>query len=276
MLGSVSIETLGLVALVLAAGGLATGFISGLFGIGGGGVMVPILYEAFGMIGVPEEIRMHMSVGTALAVMIPTTASSFRSHLKRGNVDQPFIKRMIVPVVAGVVIGSIIAKFSGDDVLKSVWLVVASLIAIRQFIGSRIYQLGTEIPKSKLLEAWGVVIGVISTLMSIGGGAFIITTLALYGRSMQQAVGTSSGFGPMIALPGFLGFVWAGWGVVGTPPLSLGYVSIIGALCMIPTGVLAAPFGARVASGVDKRTLEIAYGVFLVGIAVRFAFALWG
>ncbi len=276
MLASVSLETLALVVVVLAAGGLATGFISGLFGIGGGGVMVPILFEAFGLIGVDDAIRMHLSVGTALAVMIPTTASSFRSHLKRGNVDQPFIQRMIIPVVAGVIIGSIIAKYSGGDVLKWVWVVVATLIAMRQFAGSALYQLGTEVPKSKLLEAWGVVIGVVSTLMSIGGGAFIITTLALYGRSMQQAVGTSSGFGPMIALPGVVGFIWAGWGVTGTPPLSLGYVSLIGAACMIPTGVFAAPIGARVASGVDKRTLEVAYGVFLVVIAIRFAFALWG
>ncbi|MEM7774490.1 MAG: sulfite exporter TauE/SafE family protein [Pseudomonadota bacterium] len=273
---SSSVEMLGLFALVLALGGLAAGFIAGLFGIGGGGVMVPILYEAFGWIGVDPAVRMHLSVGTALAVMIPTTTSSFRTHLKRGNVDQSFISRMIVPVVFGVVVGSIIAKFSSAEALKWVWVIVAGVIAARQFAGSDFYQLGTEIPKSKLLEAWGVVIGVISTLMSVGGGAFVITTLALYGRSMQQAVGTSSGFGPMIALPGMLGFVWAGWGIAGLPPVSIGYVSVIGALCMIPTGVLAAPIGARVASGVSKRALEIGYGAFMIVIASRFAYSLWG
>lgn len=271
-----SIETLALVVLILAAGGVATGIISGLFGIGGGGVMVPILYEAFRMIGVDEVIRMHLAVGTSLAVMIPTTASSFRSHLKRGNVDKPFILRMLVPVVLGVVIGSVIAKYSHSDVLKWVWVVVASVIALRQFLGSALWQLGTEIPKSKLLEAWGVAIGVVSTLMSIGGGAFVLTTLTAYGRTMQQGVGTSSGFGPMIALPGMLGFIWAGWGVEGTPPLSLGYVSLIGALCMIPTGVLAAPWGARIASGIPKRLLEIGYGLFLAIVALRFAYSLWG
>lgn len=271
-----SYETLALVVLILAAGGVATGIISGLFGIGGGGVMVPILYEAFRMIGVDEVIRMHLAVGTSLAVMIPTTASSFRSHLRRGNVDKPFILRMLVPVVVGVMIGSVIAKFSHSDVLKWVWVTVASVIALRQFLGSALWQLGTEIPKSKLLEAWGVVIGVVSTLMSIGGGAFILTTLTAYGRSMQQGVGTSSGFGPMIALPGMLGFIWAGWGVEGTPPLTLGYVSLIGALCMIPTGVLAAPWGARIASGIPKRVLEIGYGLFLAIVAARFAYSLWG
>ena len=271
-----SFETLALAAAVIAAGGLLTGFVAGLFGIGGGGVMVPILYEAFGLIGVDTDIRMHLSVGTALAVMIPTSASSFRAHLKRDNVDAGFLKRMAFPVIGGVLIGSVIAKYSSGDTLKWVWVIVASLLAARQFIGSAAYQLGADIPKSKLLEAWGVVIGVISTLMSIGGGAFVVTTLALYGRSMQQAVGTSSGFGPLIALPGMVGFIWAGWGIIGAPPLSLGYVSLLGALCMIPTGVLAAPYGAKVASAIPKRVLEVAYGAFLALIAARFAYALWG
>lgn len=271
-----SYETLALAAAIIAAGGLLTGFVAGLFGIGGGGVMVPILYEAFGLIGVGADIRMHLSVGTALAVMIPTSASSFRAHLKRGNVDVGFLKRMAVPIVAGVVIGSVIAKYSSGDTLKWVWVVVASILAVRQFVGSAVYQLGSALPTSRLLEVWGVIIGVISTLMSIGGGAFVVTTLALYGRTMQQAVGTSSGFGPMIALPGMIGFIWAGWAVAGTPPLSLGYVSLLGALCMIPTGVIAAPYGARVASAIPKRVLEVAYGLFLALIAARFAYALWG
>lgn len=269
-----SYEAIAFLVVLLSIGGLVAGFVAGLFGIGGGGIMVPILYEAFGLAGVDSDVRMHLAVGTSLAVMIPTTVSSFRSHLRRGNVEVAFIKRLMLPVACGVVIGSIIAKSSGGSVLQWIWITVAVLIAVRQFVGSRLLLLGETIPKSRLLEAWGLIIGVISTLMSIGGGAFIITTLALYGRSMQQAVGTSSGFGPIVALPGVIGFMWAGWGAANVPPLSIGYVNLIAAACMIPAAVLAAPIGARVASAINKRALEIGYGVFMVLVAIRFALAL--
>ncbi len=106
--------------------------------------------------------------------------------------------------------------------------------------------------------------------MSIGGGAFVTTMLTLYGRSIQVAVGTASGIGPMIAIPGALGFIWAGLGHPGLPPGSLGFVSLIGAAAIIPTSVLAAPWGARVAHGLSRRSLEIAFGSFLMIVALRF------
>ncbi|MGF1650417.1 MAG: sulfite exporter TauE/SafE family protein, partial [Hyphomicrobiaceae bacterium] len=261
-------ETLSLDALLglaaaLAVGGLVTGFLAGLFGIGGGGILVPILFEVFRFAGVDEAIRMHMAVGTALATMIPTTISSFLSHRRRGNVDIEIIKRLAIPVVIGVVIGSLIAKASHSIVLTLVWIVFAGLMASKQFAGSAHWRLGSDIPRSRLLEVYGAAVGIVSTLMSIGGGAFITTMMTLYGRTIQQAVGTSSGFGPVIALPGMIGFMWAGWGVEGTPFGSFGYVSLIGAAAMIPLGVLAAPIGVRVASGISRRALEIAFGIFL-------------
>ncbi|MEO1718685.1 MAG: sulfite exporter TauE/SafE family protein [Pseudomonadota bacterium] len=273
-MGDMTFETLLLLGGALAAGGLLTGFLAGLFGIGGGGVMVPILYEVFRQVGVDEAIRMHVAVGTALAAMIPTSLSSFRSHWKRGNVDLTIIKRMAIPVIAGVVVGSLIAKVSHSIVLTLIWIVFAALMAAKQFVGAKTWRLGADVPQSRALEAYGVSVGVISTLMSIGGGAYITTMMTLYGRPIQQAVGTSSGFGPIIALPGMLGFIWAGWSVSGTPPGSLGYVSLLGALAMVPLGVLAAPVGARVASGMSRRSLEIGFGIFLVIVASKFVFDL--
>jgi len=266
------VETLLPLVAGLLAGGVVAGFLAGLFGIGGGGVLVPVLYEFFGGLGVDEAIRMHMSVGTALAVMIPTSLSSLRSHARRGNVDAAIIRRMLVPVVAGVVIGSIIAKVSAGVVLQLIWIVFAVLMATKQFVGAQSWRLGDDVPRSRLLEVYGVFTGIISTLMSIGGGAYITTMMTLYGRPIQQAVGTSSGFGPMIALPGMLGFIWAGWSVAGTPPGSVGFVSLIGAACMVPASVLTAPVGAMVAAKLSRRALEIGFGVFLTIVALRFVF----
>ena len=98
--------------------------------------------------------------------------------------------------------------------------------------------------------------------------------MTLYGRSMHQAVATSSGFGMLIALPGVLGMAWAGWGVPALPPLSIGYVSLLGAALIIPTSLLAAPFGVRMAHGISRRTLELAFAVLLLTVAARFLYGL--
>lgn len=102
----------------------------------------------------------------------------------------------------------------------------------------------------------------------------MVTLMTLYGRPLLQAVATSSGFGPLIAIPGMLGFAWSGWGVDGLPPLSVGYVSVIGAAAIIPTGIIAAPWGVRLAHGIPKRKLELAFAVFLALVVTRFVFSL--
>jgi len=117
-------------------------------------------------------------------------------------------------------------------------------------------------------------VGVVSTLMSIGGGVFITALMTFYGRPIQHAVATSSGFGPLISIPGALGFVWAGWHAAGLPPGSLGYVSLLGALIIIPTSVGAAPLGVRIAHGISRRKLELAFATFLLLVGVRFLVSL--
>lgn len=237
--------------------------------------MVPVLYEVFSAVGVDYGIRMHLAVGTALAVMIPTSLRSFMAHRRRGGVDMEIIRRLAVPIFVGVAIGSAIAKFSPTVTLKWVWVVFGSLIAAKMLLGKESWRLGDDVPKSKIVELYGVGVGTVSTLMSIGGGAYITTMLTLYGRSIQQAVGTSAGFGPMIALPGMLGFVWAGWGHPSLPPGSVGYVSLLGAAAMIPASVLAAPIGARVAHGISRRTLELAFGLFVGSVVIRFLYSIY-
>jgi uncharacterized membrane protein YfcA len=144
----------------------------------------------------------------------------------------------------------------------------------RLYLGRRGWQLGDEIPGNPFRALYGGFVGLVSTLMSIGGGVFVTTMMTLYGRPMQNAVATSSGFGPLIAIPGALGFIWAGWEVAGRPPGSIGYVSLLGALMIIPTGVLAAPLGVRIAHGISRRKLELAFATFLALVAARFLFSL--
>jgi uncharacterized protein len=264
-----------LLVAALLAGGLAMGLVSGMLGIGGGGILVPVLFEIFGALGVADDVRMHMSIGTALLVMVPTTLRSFQAHKTRGSVDLKIIRSMAVPVVIGVFIGILTARYSNQTALKLVWVVSASLLSLRLFLARDSWSLGTEVPFGIGLKIYGTFIGLISTLMSIGGGVFISSMMTLYGRTIHQAVGTSSGFGPLIAIPGAIGFIWAGYGVSGLLPGSLGYVSLIGAAIVIPASVAAAPYGARMAHGISKRTLELVFATFLALIAVRFFLSLY-
>ncbi len=255
--------------VALLAGGLVMGTLAGLLGIGGGGILVPILYEAFGVIGVDEAIRMHLCIGTSLAVIIPTSLRSFRSHYKRGAVDMDVVRSMVVPVVLGVGIGSLIVSAVDADMLTAIWIACASLMAVKFFFGRETWRLGDHLPGQPFRMVFGLFIGTIATLMSIGGAAFITTWMTLYNRPINQAIATSSGFGPMVAIPGTIGFMWAGWNAPGLPPGSLGYVSLLGAAVIIPASVLAAPFGVRLAHGVPRRWLELAFAIFLTAISVR-------
>lgn len=259
---------------MLLGGGLIMGLLAGLLGIGGGGIMVPILYEVFSAIGVDEAVLMHLCVGTSLAVIMPTSLRSFHSHKAKGAVDMDIIRSMVLPVVAGVVIGTLVARYSSSTILTVIWAGAATMMSLKMFFGRESWKLGDDIPGNPGRALYGLFIGTISTLMSIGGGAFVTMMMTLYGRPIHQAVGTSSGFGPMIAIPGTLGFIWAGWGVAGMPPGSLGYVSLLSAAIIVPVSVLAAPLGVRMAHGISRRTLELCFATFLALVALRFFWTL--
>lgn len=266
-------EILWLVGILLAAG-LVTGILAGMLGIGGGGILVPILFEVFSVLGVDESIRMHLCVGTSLAVIMPTSLRSFFAHKAAGAVDMDIIKSFLIPVVAGVCLGVLVARFSNESVLKAIWAGAATAFSLKLFLSSDKWKLGAKIPGHPLRALYGLFIGLVSTLMSIGGGAFITMMMTLYGRTIHQAVATSSGFGPMIAIPGTIGFIWAGLDVAGLPFGSLGYVNILGAAVIASVSVFAAPLGVRLAHGFSRRNLEIAFATFLAIVALRFFWTL--
>lgn len=272
----VTTAELAAVVIALIAAGVVAGFLAGLLGIGGGGVLVPVLYEVFSFLNVDPSVRMHLALGTTLAIIAPTALRSFAGHHAKGAVDMRLLIRVAPWIVAGVLVGVLIAKVSSGTTLRWVWAITASLFAIKLALGREDWRLGDHLPSRPWPEIAAIAVGMISTLMSIGGATFVVPLLTLYGFAILPAVATASGVGPLIAIPGALGYLWAGWGAENLPPLSLGYVSLVGAAIIIPASVFAAPFGVRVAHNIPRRRLELAFAAFLACVAIRFFVDLLG
>ncbi|HZW48281.1 MAG TPA: sulfite exporter TauE/SafE family protein [Microvirga sp.] len=283
MFGLPVFDLVWLVAALLAAGAI-TGLLAGVFGVGGGAVAVPILYELFRILAVPEAVRMPLCVGTSLAIIIPTSLRSFRAHRAKGAVDMSILKLWAGPVVLGVVVGSLVARFAPADLFKAVFVAVAGVSALRLLVGKDTWRLGLDLPGTPVMVAYGGLIGVLSALMGIGGGQLSNLFMTFYSRPIHQAVATSSGLGILISIPGTLGYVYAGWPQMAAhpdvialqPPLALGYVSLLGLGLVIPTSTWMAPVGARLAHRLSKRRLETAFGIFLLLVCARFAASLVG
>ncbi len=203
-------ELVELILMLLVVGAVA-GFLAGVFGIGGGAILVPVLYEAFRLTGVPLEVRMPLCIGTSLAIIIPTSIRSYLAHRARGSVDMEILRRWAVSVVLGVIIGSVIARYAPERVFKIVFVCVAWSAALRLLFGRDNWRLGTELPKSFFMQVYGMIVGALSTLMGIGGGLFSNLLMTLYGRPLLQSVATSSGLAVLISIPGALGYIYAGW-----------------------------------------------------------------
>jgi uncharacterized membrane protein YfcA len=272
-----------LVLLLIAVGALS-GFLAGVFGIGGGAILVPVFYECFRLSGVPLEVRMPLCIGTSLAIIIPTSIRSFHAHYKRGAVDTEILRIWWLPIVAGVVAGSVIARYAPERLFKIVFVCVAYTAAARLMFAREGWKLGDELPKGPLMRAYGVCVGLLSTLMGIGGGLFSNLLMTFYGRPIHQAVATSSALAVLISIPGALGYVYAGWPVAAHYPavaalqwpFTLGYVSLIGALLVMPTSLFTAPFGVKAAHAMSRRTLETAFGCYLFIVGSRFVISLLG
>jgi uncharacterized membrane protein YfcA len=264
-------------ALLLIAVGALSGFLAGVFGIGGGAVLVPVFYECFRL-----EVRMPLCIGTSLAIIIPTSISSFRAHYARGAVDMEILKRWSLPVVTGVVTGSIIARYAPERLFKFVFVIVAWSAAARLLLARDSWKFADKMPTGPLMRLYGFFIGLLSTLMGVGGGLFANLLMTFYGRPIHQAVATSSALAVLISIPGAIGYVYAGWPAAARfpdvtalqMPFAFGYVSLIGAVLAMPTSLLTAPLGVRAAHAMSKRALEMAFGAYLFIVGSRFVFSL--
>lgn len=253
--------------LVLAS--VVAGLLAGFLGVGGGIVLVPTMFWMFTLIEFDPALAMHMAVATSLGTIIFTAVSSTRSHRQRGGVDEALVRRWGPFMAAGALGGGLLARALDTQDLLLVFGGIALLVAIN-FLRREPFVLANALPQTPaptVMMSGGV--GLVSSLMGIGGGTLGVPLLSAYSYPITRAVGTSAAFGLIIAVPATIGFVISGLGVAGRPPLSVGYVSLPAVCAIIPITTLLAPVGARLAHRVDGRWVKLGFAVFLGLTAVR-------
>lgn len=259
--------------LILLVGGLGgasaiAGIVAGLLGVGGGIVIVPVLFWLFTLTDFPAELSMHMAVATSLATIITTSISSMRAHHKRGAVDFALLRRWAPALGIGALTGGLAARAFEPAVLTGVFGVVALLVALNLSMPKTLV-IAAHLPGRVIQAAIAVVIGFVSSLMGIGGGTLGVPTLAAFSYPIHRAVGTASAFGIVIAVPAVIGFVVSGWDIPGRPPLSLGYVSLVATAIILPFTTFFAPLGARLAHALAPIWVKRAFAIFLTLTAVK-------
>jgi uncharacterized protein len=262
-------------ALAIIIGGVITGLLAGLFGVGGGSVIVPVLFEVFRALGVPDEVRMQLCVGTSIAIIVPTAIRSYLTHRAKGLVIPGVIRLWTVPAVIGVACGAAAAAFAPAAVFTLAFVVLASFIALKLLFAGDRWNLGPELPGAVSMMLYGFGIGLGGSLMGVSGGALSTMVLTLYSKPIHNAVATSAGIGVPITIAGTIGFILAGLPhQAQLPPFSLGFVSLIGLVVMAPVSSFVAPYGAHLAHRLSRRTLEVAFGCFLLLVSLRFLVSL--
>ncbi len=254
---------------LLGATGVIAGVLAGLLGVGGGIVIVPVLYHAFSYLGIDAEIRMHLAVGTSFATIIPTSIRSSLAHHRKGSFDISLFRTWAPGIFIGVLFGTWLANRVNFAALTSVFAVVAMCVSLHMGFGKKGLQLGSAPPAGLRSAGLTSFIGMLSAMMGIGGGTLSVPIMTLFGIPIHRAVGTAAGLGLIIAVPGVIGFMIGGIDATGLPPFSIGYVNWLGFALIVPTTVLSVPLGARLAHAMDPQPLRMAFAVFLGITAVR-------
>ncbi|MGB0683306.1 MAG: sulfite exporter TauE/SafE family protein [Magnetovibrionaceae bacterium] len=269
-------------AALMAAGAIA-GLIAGLLGVGGGIVIVPVLYVLFPYMGISDSVIMHLAVGTSLATIIATSITSSRTHYKKGGLNITIMKMLSPSIIVGVILGSVLGGKAEGEVLILIFAILALLVALNMAfdLQTKIFgkgsagEDGSDLRLSELgRHISGLCIGGFSVVMGIGGGSLSVPFLTAKGVPIRIAVGTAAGLGLVIAVPGTIGFMAAGWGHPDLPPFSLGYVNLLGFALIVPTSMLTAPIGARITHAIDPLWLKYAFATFLCFTSMRMFYGL--
>lgn len=266
-----AMELVMMLAALVGAGAIA-GVIGGLFGVGGGTVLVPALFYAFSVLGVGGEHNLHVAIGTSLLTIVATSVRSLATHRKHGAVDEVVLKTWTPWVAFGGLVGAFIAGGSPMSALAIVYGVCLIAIAVQMGLLPEHITVRKDLPTVWGRRVVASVIGTLSAMMGIGGGSFGGLTMTLCGRPIHQAVATSSGFGLAIGAAASFGYLVFGWGANGVPPLTLGYVNIPAAIIMGLLTGWTAPYGARLAHRLDRKKLRRAFALYLAGTAFLVVF----
>ncbi|MEM6901925.1 MAG: sulfite exporter TauE/SafE family protein [Pseudomonadota bacterium] len=258
----------------LTVAGLFAGLLAGLLGVGGGVVLVPVLFELYGVMGVSDEVRMHSAIGTSLATIIATSLSSIRAHKRRGSVDFTIVRAWAPWVAVGAVAGGVIANFVSGAGLTAFFACLALLVALNMAFAPSHKPLRQGVPGPVGSAGIGSTIGVVSSLMGIGGGTLSVPTMVMCAVPPTTAVGTSSAIGLVIAIFGATSFAVNGFTAAGLPFGSVGYVNLIGFILIVPLTILAAPWGAKLAHALPGKRLKQVFALFLMTVAIRMIYGL--
>ncbi len=264
VLGSLIIE----IGLYLGLGAVA-GVLAGLFGVGGGLIIVPALVFGFTQQGIGVEVLTHMAVGTSLATIIFTSISSVRAHHQRGAVRWPLVRPMAVGILVGAFLGGQTAAILSGPTLQLIIGVFALCVAAQMGLGLT-PKAARDVPGTPGLVVAGGLVGWASAIFGIGGGSLTVPFLSWCNVKMQQAVATSSACGLPIALSGAGAYMFAGWHQAGLPPWSLGFVYLPALLGIILTSVLFARVGAKLAHRLPADKLKKLFAFLLLCVGLQF------
>ncbi len=252
--------------LTLLACGVIAGLLAGLLGVGGGLVIVPVIAGVLSAAALGGEHVQHLAVGTSLAVMVFTSASSVRSHHHKGAVDWSIVRRMAPAMVAGTLVGSAMASRVSGAWLSWFFVVYAYAVAVQMLIG-RQPPAGREVPGPGSLSATGGAIGMVSSWVGIGGGSMSVPFMSWCNVPMHRAIGTSAALGWPIAVSGAIGYLASGWHAPGLPWGSVGFIYMPGMLALMVMTVVCAPLGARLAHRLPVSKLKKAFALLMVVMA---------
>lgn len=260
--------------LIYALAGIVGGLLAGLFGIGGGLIIVPMLVFCFQFQGISPDVIMHLALGTSLATIIFTAISSSLSHHKRGAVDWTVLKRIVFGILTGTYLGSYFASLMNTSLLKGIFVVFLYYVCFQMFLNKK-PKPSRELPGAVGMFSAGNVIGIISSLVGIGGGTVSVPFLVWHNMPLHKAIGTASAIGFPIAIAGAVGYMVNGWSDPDLPSMALGYVylpALIGIVCL---SVLTAPIGAKLAHSLPTAKLKRFFAVLLLIVATKMLIGLF-
>lgn len=256
--------------LLLAVGAVA-GFLSGLLGVGGGIIFVPSLYFCLRAIGLDESHAMHVAVGTSLALICVTGATSAFAHWRRGSVDTESLKKWVLPMIASAIGGSLFAGLVPSGILRVIFACITMVIAVYMFVaGAPKASSFCLVVPVRVQKAVMATIALVSSLIGVGGAVMSVPFMNLMGYPMQRAAGTGAALGLIIALPGSVTYMITGlFHLDELPPYSLGYVNLLGLALIVPSSVLMAPLGVQASHSLPRDMLKRVFAVVLLIVSLR-------
>jgi uncharacterized membrane protein YfcA len=267
---SISINEIIYLLTVLAAAAAVAGFMAGLLGVGGGIIMVPALYYAFTVLGFDIATRMHLSVGTSLAIIIPTSVISSRTHMEYDAVDFKLVKSFGIFIVLGVIGGTFLAVNLKTSIFVLFFSVMAFIVGLFFiFFREKVVENPKKI-KDSIKNISGIIVGFISVLLGIGGGSLMVPFMRTFGYDIRKSIGTASAIGFLIALSGTITMITGGKIVANiNTPFSIGYINLLGFIVFVPVTMLMARIGAKAVYKLDKKLLSKIFGTFLIAVSIR-------